>query len=71
MADLNKPVIVLVRPQLETELAEAGLTDLFREVEMPLVPVLEGAGGSVTQLDGSPLAYNKPDILNPWFVAKA
>ncbi|MBL0633863.1 3'(2'),5'-bisphosphate nucleotidase CysQ [Aeromonas dhakensis] len=33
--------------------------------------VLEGAGGSVTQLDGSPLRYNKPDILNPWFVAKA
>ena len=33
--------------------------------------VLEGAGGSVTQLDGSPLAYNKPDILNPWFVARA
>lgn len=33
--------------------------------------VLEGAGGSVTQLDGAPLAYNKPDILNPWFVARA
>ena len=33
--------------------------------------VLEGAGGSVTQLDGSSLAYNKPDILNPWFVARA
>ena len=33
--------------------------------------VLEGAGGNVTQLDGSPLAYNKPDILNPWFVARA
>ncbi|MDM5074418.1 3'(2'),5'-bisphosphate nucleotidase CysQ [Aeromonas bestiarum] len=33
--------------------------------------VLEGAGGSVTQLDGSPLVYNKPDILNPWFVAQA
>ncbi|MGY3945660.1 3'(2'),5'-bisphosphate nucleotidase CysQ [Aeromonas tecta] len=33
--------------------------------------VLEGAGGSVTQLNGEPLAYNKPDILNPWFVAKA
>ncbi|MEV3829701.1 3'(2'),5'-bisphosphate nucleotidase CysQ, partial [Aeromonas allosaccharophila] len=30
-----------------------------------------GAGGSVTQLDGSPLTYNKPDILNPWFVARA
>ena len=33
--------------------------------------VLEGAGGTVTRLDGSPLEYNKPDILNPWFVAKA
>ncbi|MDU1145523.1 3'(2'),5'-bisphosphate nucleotidase CysQ [Aeromonas rivipollensis] len=33
--------------------------------------VLEGAGGSVTQLDGSALAYNKPDLLNPWFVARA
>ncbi|MDM5138114.1 3'(2'),5'-bisphosphate nucleotidase CysQ [Aeromonas salmonicida] len=33
--------------------------------------VLEGAGGSVTRLDGSPLAYNKPDIINPWFVARA
>ncbi|WP_219590482.1 3'(2'),5'-bisphosphate nucleotidase CysQ [Aeromonas salmonicida] len=33
--------------------------------------VLEGAGGSVTRLDGSPLAYNKPDILNSWFVARA
>lgn len=33
--------------------------------------VLEGAGGSVTQLDGSALAYSKPDILNPWFVARA
>ena len=33
--------------------------------------VLEGAGGAVTRLDGSPLAYNKPDILNPWFVARA
>ncbi|MCH7373630.1 3'(2'),5'-bisphosphate nucleotidase CysQ [Aeromonas sp. MR16] len=33
--------------------------------------VLEGAGGTVTQLDGEPLAYNKRDILNPWFVARA
>jgi DNA polymerase-1 len=31
---------LLVRPQLETELVEAGLMALFREVEMPLVPVL-------------------------------
>ncbi|UBO74788.1 3'(2'),5'-bisphosphate nucleotidase CysQ [Aeromonas rivuli] len=33
--------------------------------------ILEGAGGSVTQLDGAPLVYSKPDILNPWFVARA
>jgi 3'(2'), 5'-bisphosphate nucleotidase len=33
--------------------------------------VLEGAGGSVTQLDGSPVIYGKSDILNPHFVAQA
>ena len=33
--------------------------------------VLEGAGGSVTQLDGSPVIYGKNDILNPHFVAQA
>ncbi len=31
---------LLSRPPLESELADAALTDLFREVEMPLVPVL-------------------------------
>lgn len=33
--------------------------------------VLEGAGGSVTQVDGSPLVYGKSEILNPHFVARA
>lgn len=33
--------------------------------------VLEGAGGSVLQLSGRPLACNKADILNPSFVAVA
>ena len=33
--------------------------------------VLEGAGGLVTQLDGSPVIYGKSDILNPHFVAQA
>ncbi|MDB9904165.1 3'(2'),5'-bisphosphate nucleotidase CysQ [Oceanospirillaceae bacterium] len=31
--------------------------------------VLEGAGGKVTQVDGSPMKYGKEDILNPYFVA--
>ena len=30
--------------------------------------VVEAAGGRVTDLDGQPLHYNKPDILNPWFL---
>ena len=32
--------------------------------------VLEGAGGSVTQLDGSPVVYGKDDFINPHFIAK-
>jgi 3'(2'), 5'-bisphosphate nucleotidase len=30
--------------------------------------VVESAGGRVTDLDGQPLRYNKPSILNPWFL---
>jgi 3'(2'), 5'-bisphosphate nucleotidase len=30
--------------------------------------VVECAGGRVTDLDGQPLHYNKPNILNPWFM---
>lgn len=31
--------------------------------------VLEGAGGSVVDLDGQPLRYGKPEVLNPSFIA--
>lgn len=31
--------------------------------------VLEGAGGTVETLEGKPLRYSKPDVLNPWFIA--
>lgn len=30
--------------------------------------VVNAAGGRVTDMDGAVLQYNKPDILNPWFV---
>jgi 3'(2'), 5'-bisphosphate nucleotidase len=30
--------------------------------------VVEAAGGRVTDLHGAALRYNKPDILNPWFL---
>ena len=33
--------------------------------------VLEGAGGKVTQVDGSPMRYGKANILNPYFVASS
>ena len=33
--------------------------------------VLEGAGGSVKQTDGSLVTYGKSEILNPFFVASA
>ncbi len=28
------------------------------------------AGASVLQADGSPMRYNKPDLLNPWFIVR-
>jgi len=31
--------------------------------------ILEGAGGQVKQIDGSPLSYGKLDVLNPHFIA--
>ena len=33
--------------------------------------VVEAAGGYVTTMDGHPLRYGKPDVLNPHFVASA
>lgn len=32
--------------------------------------VLRGAGGSLFQMDGTPVAYGKADILNPHFIAR-
>jgi 3'(2'), 5'-bisphosphate nucleotidase len=32
--------------------------------------VLEQAGGSIADLEGNPLLYNKPSLLNPGFLAK-
>ena len=32
--------------------------------------VVEAAGGRVTQMDGTPLTYNKENLLNPHFIVK-
>jgi DNA polymerase-1 len=47
---------LLARPALERELAEAGLANLFGEVEMPLVPVLARMELAGVLLDGRALA---------------
>ena len=47
---------LLVKPALEAEMAEAGLSALFREVEMPLLPVLAGMELAGVQIDGGVLA---------------
>ncbi|MGH8548273.1 MAG: 3'(2'),5'-bisphosphate nucleotidase CysQ [Methylococcales bacterium] len=33
--------------------------------------IVRAAGGMVTTLDGEPLVYNKPDLLNPYFLVKS
>jgi len=33
--------------------------------------ILEVAGGSIAGMDGEPLTYNKPELVNPGFLAKA
>ena len=47
---------LLVKPALEAEMAEAGLTNLFFEVEMPLLPVLVGMELAGVQIDDAVLA---------------
>jgi 3'(2'), 5'-bisphosphate nucleotidase len=32
--------------------------------------VVEAAGGTVTQVDGQPLKYNKENLLNPYFIVR-
>ena len=46
---------LLLKPALEAEMGEAGLTDLFAEVEMPLLPVLAGMELAGVQIDGAVL----------------
>ncbi len=46
---------LLVKPALEAEMAEAGVTNLFIEVEMPLLPVLAAMELAGVQIDGTVL----------------
>jgi DNA polymerase I len=53
---------LLARPELERELADAGLADLFGEVEMPLVPVLARMELAGVQLDLEALAAMREEF---------
>ena len=33
--------------------------------------IITESGGTITKVDGALLEFNKPDLLNPWFVAKS
>ena len=49
-------IALLLKPALEAEMDEAGLANLFDEVEMPLLPVLAGMELAGVQIDGAVLA---------------
>jgi DNA polymerase I len=49
-------IALLLRPALEAELADAGLADLFNEVEMPLLPVLADMELAGVAIDRAALA---------------
>ena len=49
-------ISLLLRPALEAELGEAGLADLFNEVEMPLLPVLADMELAGVAIDRAALA---------------
>ena len=53
---------LLMAPNLERELAEGGLADLFGEVEMPLVPVLARMELAGVQLDLEALAAMREEF---------
>ncbi len=55
-------IALLMQPALEKELAEGGLTNLFTEVEMPLVPVLARMELAGIELDLGALAEMRDEF---------
>lgn len=49
-------VVFRLKPLLEKELADAGLTDIFRHIEMPLMPILARMERTGVRLDTEALA---------------
>ena len=75
---LNKPTeLVQAGSSLKFIKIAEGLADIYPRLAptsewdtAAAHAILEGSGGTVTQLNGDNLIYGKLDILNPYFVAK-
>ena len=75
--DLGTVEIASMGSSLKLCLVAEGLADIYPRLGLTSEwdtgaahCVLNVAGGSVVDLAGKPLVYNKPDILNPWFLAR-
>ena len=76
--NLNKPTeLVQAGSSLKFIKIAEGLADIYPRIAPTCEwdtaaahAILEGAGGTVTNLKGEDLKYGKSDILNPFFVAK-
>ncbi len=79
IAQLDEPQTVSMGSSLKFMLLAEGKADVYPRLAPTMEwdtaaaqAVLEAAGGSVIQHEsGAPLAYNKENLLNPWFVAYA
>ncbi len=75
---LNKPIeLVQAGSSLKFIKIAEGLADIYPRIAPTCEwdtaaahAILEGAGGTVKELNGDDLRYGKSDILNPFFVAK-
>lgn len=77
IADLDAPQTVTMGSSLKFMLLAEGKADVYPRLAPTMEwdtgaaqAVLEAAGGAVINHEtGQPLAYNKENLLNPWFVA--
>jgi len=76
--NLNKPIeLIQAGSSLKFIKIAEGCADIYPRIAptsewdtAAAHAILEGSGGTVTQLNGDVLEYGKDDILNPFFVAK-
>lgn len=75
----NEPVeLVSAGSSLKLCLVAEGAADLYPRLgptmEWDIAAghiIITESGGAIRKVDGTPLEFNKPDLLNPWFVAKS